>query len=118
MFMRVFIAIVASLCLLEILIEGHVMTEKQFKNKLNARLRQRLKIEPFEQIAFLGSKLYFQVRMAILDVYPFEIPEGSNEKDYEGLLTIEQYDSGKFDKIIDEVFYEAMKKYCPNDLPV
>jgi len=84
------------------------MTKDQFRNKLTTRLKKRLKTQTFDEMTVSGSKMRFDMAMAI-DGYPFEIPEGANEKDYARLLTQEQYLSGEFDQIIDEVFMGAMK---------
>jgi hypothetical protein len=83
------------------------MTKDQFRNKLKVRLRKRLKTKTFDEMTVGGSKMRFDMALAI-DGYPFEIPDGENEKDYEPLLSSEQYQSNEFDQIINEVFSEAM----------
>lgn len=82
------------------------MTKDQFKNKLKARLRKRLKTQTFDQMTVGGSKMRFDMALAI-DGYPFELPEGAEEKDYQPLLSQEQYMSGEYDDVINEVFSEA-----------
>lgn len=84
------------------------MTKEKFKIELKKRLSKRLKSQSFDEMTVGGSKMRFEMELAINE-YPFEIPEGESEKDYESLLTEEQYMSGDFDKIIDEVFSEALK---------
>jgi hypothetical protein len=54
-----------------------------------------------------SSKMRFEMALAI-DGYPFEIPQGADEKDYKSLLSSEQYQSGEFDDVIGEAFSEAM----------
>lgn len=82
------------------------MTKDQFKNKLKARLKNRLKNQTFDQITVGGSKMRFDMALAI-DGYPFELPEGADERDYQPLLSNEQYMSGEYDDVINEVFIEA-----------
>lgn len=84
------------------------MTKEQFRNKLKARLKKRLQTKSFEQITVGGSKMRFDMELAI-NGYPFELPKGADEKDYKALLTEEQYMSGEYDDVIDEVFREALK---------
>lgn len=83
------------------------MTKDQFKNKLKSRLKKRLKTQSFDEMTVGGSKMRFDMALAI-DGYPFEVPEGENEKDYQALLTQDQYLSGEYDDVINEVFSEAM----------
>jgi hypothetical protein len=86
------------------------MTQQEFKTALENRLQKRLETQTFDEMTVGGSKLRFDMAMAI-DGYPFELPEGANEKDYERLLTTEQYMSGKFDAVIDEVFSKALREH-------
>lgn len=83
------------------------MTKDQFKNKLNVRLRKRLKTQSFDEMTVGGSKMRFDMALAI-DGYPFEIPKGADEKDYKRILSSEQYQSGEFDDVIKDVFSKAM----------
>ncbi len=83
------------------------MTKEQFRNKLKVRLRKRLKTQSFDELTVGGSKMRFDMALAI-DGYPFEIPKSADEKDYRALLSSQQYQSGEFDDVIDEVFSEAM----------
>ncbi len=83
------------------------MTKDLFRNKLKARLRKRLKTQSFDEMTVRGSKMRFDMALAI-NGYPFEIPRGADEKDYESLLTDDQYQSGEYDDVIDEVFKEAL----------
>ena len=82
------------------------MTKEKFKIDLKERLSKRLESQSFDEMTVGGSKMRFEMELAINE-YPFEIPEGASEEDYESLLTEQQYMSGDFDKIIDEVFSEA-----------
>ena len=82
------------------------MTKEKFKIDLKDRLSKRLESQSFDEMTVGGSKMRFEMEMAINE-YPFEIPDGESEEDYEALLTEQQYMSGDFDKIIDEVFCEA-----------
>ena len=82
------------------------MNIEEFKKTLKERLAKRLETESFDEMTMGGSKLRFDMAMAI-DGYPFELPDGANEKDYEALLTNSQYMSGKYDAIIEEVYSKA-----------
>ena len=84
------------------------MTRDQFRKKLKLRLKNRLKTQTFDEMTVGGSKLRFDMALAI-NGYPFRIPRHADEKDYTALLTDEQYQSGDYDDIIDEVFFEALK---------
>jgi hypothetical protein len=84
------------------------MDKKQFKKALEERLARRLQSETFDKITVGGSKMRFDMAMAI-NGYPFELPEGANEEYYSSLLTEQQYMSGQFDGIIDEVFLKRLK---------
>jgi hypothetical protein len=84
------------------------VTKDQFRNKLKVRLKKRLKMQTLDQITAGGSKMRFDMSLAI-DGYPFEIPRGADKKDYKSLLSSEQYQSGEFDDVIEEVFFEAMQ---------
>ncbi len=83
------------------------MDKKDFKKTLEERLFKRLKTQTFDEMTAGGSKLRFDMAMAI-DGYPFELPEGAVEEDYQPLLTNEQYMSGEFDEVIDKVFSKAL----------
>ncbi len=83
------------------------MDKQEFKRALEERLAKRLETQTFDEMTVGGSKLRFDMAMAI-NGYPFELPEGAVEKDYTSLLTEEEYMSGKFDDIIDEVFSVAL----------
>ncbi|EJG0331583.1 hypothetical protein DBT89_RS23605, partial [Vibrio parahaemolyticus] len=82
--------------------------KEQFREQLQARLEKRYETMTFDEISCHGSKMRFDMELAI-DGYPFEIPEGRDPKDYEPLLSRQEYLSGTFDDIIDEVFAEARK---------
>ncbi|ARU26963.1 hypothetical protein [Cellvibrio sp. PSBB006] len=84
------------------------MEKEQFKKALEERLAKRLEAETFDELTVGGSKMRFDMAMAI-NGYPFELPEGASEEDYTPLLTDQQYMSGKFDGIIDEVFMKALR---------
>lgn len=77
-----------------------------FKSSLEARLAKRLMETTFEELTVGGSKLRFEMALAI-DGYPFELPDGANADDYCSLLTNDQYMSGYYDEVINEVFWEA-----------
>lgn len=77
-----------------------------FKSALEARLAKRLTETTFEELTVGGSKLRFDMAMAI-DGYPFVLPEGAKEEDYCPLLTNDQYMSGYYDDVISEVFWKA-----------
>lgn len=84
------------------------MTKDQFKNKLTSRLKKRLKSQSFEDLTAGGSRMRFDMELAI-DGYPFELPKRANDKDYKPLLTQEQYLSGEYDDVIEDVFSLAEK---------
>ena len=81
---------------------------EEFRENLKARLVRRLEKQSFDELTVGGSKLRFDMALAI-DGYPFEIPEGENHADYEPLLTSDEYMSGYYDEVINEVFEEAQK---------
>jgi len=83
-----------------------VLKKDAFKTLLKERLARRLQKQSFDELTVGGSKLRFEMALAI-DEYPFEIPEGEDEADYKALLTNEQYMSGYYDEVIDEVFHQA-----------
>lgn len=85
------------------------MEKSEFKKALETRLDSRLKVKAFDDLTVGGSKLRFEVAMAI-DGYPFEIPSTADESDYLPLITTEQLFSGDYDSIIDEVFTKALEK--------
>jgi hypothetical protein len=85
------------------------MDKKEFKKTLEERLEKRLEIQSFDEMTVQGSKIRFDMAMAIME-YPFEIPDGANEQDYEALLTEQEYMAGKFDDVIDAVFDAALLK--------
>ncbi|KZN68260.1 hypothetical protein N473_07490 [Pseudoalteromonas luteoviolacea CPMOR-1] len=88
-------------------------SERDFQNALEERLSKRLQSTDFETLTVGGSKLRFDMAMAI-DGYPFELPEGADPSDYEPLLTNEQYMSDRYDPVIDAVFYRAsLGEYQP-----
>lgn len=66
------------------------MEKEQFKKALEERLQKRLKKETFDEITVGGSKMRFDMAMAITG-YPFELPKGASEEDYSPLLTDQQY---------------------------
>lgn len=82
------------------------MTKDQYRNKLTVRLRKRLKDQSFDEISAGGSRMRFDMSMAI-DGYPFELPPGADPKQYSPLLTHEQYMSGQYDDITNEIFHAA-----------
>lgn len=84
------------------------MTNEEFKKILKQRLANRLQTQTFEEMTVHGSQMRFEMALAI-NGYPFELPKGVNKKDYESILTDEQYQSGEFDDVIDEVFLEALE---------
>ncbi|MBF4341610.1 hypothetical protein EAY39_12625 [Vibrio anguillarum] len=86
--------------------EGIRSLKLAFKEALEERLDKRLQSQSFDELSVGGSRIRFDMALAI-DVYPFELPDGAIEEDYEPLLTTEHYMSGMFDDVIDEVFYKA-----------
>ena len=86
------------------------MTKEKFKIGLKERLAKRLETQSFDEMTVHGSKIRFEIAMAI-NGYPFKLPEGAIKKDYESLLTDQQYMSGEFDAIIDKVFSEALTSF-------
>jgi len=84
-------------------IKEEFMSKQDFKLALENRLAKRLENQSFDEMTVGGSKLRFDMAMAI-DGYPFEIPKGANKADYERLLTTEEYISGRYDEEIDAVF--------------
>lgn len=78
-----------------------------FKKALEERLSKRLEAQSFQQITVGGSKLRFELAMAV-NGYPFALPENSEREDYAPLLSDAQYMSGQFDETIDEVFTKAL----------
>ena len=91
-----------SASLLQTLWETNSVTKDQFKEKLNARVASRLKTHSTDLLTAHG-KLWFCNALAI-DGYSLKIPEGENKKDYEPILSHEQYTSAEYDDVIDEVF--------------
>ena len=83
-----------------------IIDKETFKNLLKDRLEKRLQKQSFDELTIGGSKLRFDMALAI-DGYPFEIPVGEEESDYEALITTEQYMSGYYDDVIYEVFQQA-----------
>ncbi|MBF4252591.1 hypothetical protein EA007_16810 [Vibrio anguillarum] len=86
--------------------EGIRSLKLAFKEALEERLEKRLQSQSFDELSVGGSRIRFDMALAI-DVYPFELPDGAIEEDYEPLLTTEHYMSGMFDDVIDEVFNKA-----------
>ncbi|ATC60115.1 hypothetical protein [Vibrio anguillarum] len=86
--------------------EGIRSLKLAFKEALEERLDKRLQSQSFDELSVGGSRIRFDMALAI-DGYPFELPDGAIEEDYEPLLTTENYMSGMFDDVIDEVFYKA-----------
>lgn len=84
------------------------MTKEKFREILKQRLAKRLQTQSFDELTVHGSQMRFEMALAI-NGYPFELPKGANKKDYESILTDEQYQSGEFDDVIDEVFLEALE---------
>ena len=82
------------------------MKREEFKKALEKRLVKRLKKMSFDAITVGGSKMRFDMELAI-NGYPFDLPEGAVEGDYEPLLTDDQYMSGEFDDVVEEVFNKA-----------
>ncbi|MDX1539599.1 hypothetical protein [Arsukibacterium sp.] len=93
---------------------GSSADKEEFRDKLKARLNRRLETQSFDELTVGGSKLRFDMALAI-DEYPFEIPEGEDESDYEALLTNQEYMSGAYDDVIDEVFAEAQQQTIADD---
>ncbi|SON51516.1 hypothetical protein [Vibrio tapetis] len=87
--------------------EGIRFLKLAFKEDLEERLDKRLQSQTFDELSVGGSRIRFDMALAI-DGYPFELPEGVIEEDYEPLLTTEIYMSGMFDDVIDEVFKSAL----------
>ena len=86
--------------------EGIRSLKLAFKEALEERLEKRLQSQSFDELSVGGSRIRFDMALAI-DGYPFELPDGAIEEDYEPLLTTEYYMSGTFDDVIDEVFNKA-----------
>lgn len=84
------------------------MDKHKFKSALEARLAKRLENQTFDEMTVGGSKLRFDMAMAI-DGYPFELPDGANQADYKSLMTSEEYMSGRYDDVIDAVFEVALR---------
>lgn len=80
-----------------------------FKKTLEMRLANRLTITTFDELTKGGSKLRFEVAMAI-DGYPFELPIDVFKGDYSPLISSEQLMSGEYDESIEEVFAQALSK--------
>ena len=78
----------------------------EFRAALETRLVKRLTETTFDELTVGGSKMRFDMALAI-DAYPFELPDGANADDYCALLTHEQYMSGYYDGVIEEVFWQA-----------
>ena len=93
---------------------GFSTDKEEFRDKLKARLNRRLETQSFDELTVGGSKLRFDMALAI-DEYPFEIPAGEDESDYEALLTNQEYMSGTYDDVIDEVFAEAQQQAMAAD---
>ncbi|WP_210457311.1 hypothetical protein [Vibrio crassostreae] len=87
--------------------EGVRFLKLAFKEALEDRLDKRLQSQTFDELSVGGSRIRFDMALAI-DGYPFELPEGALEEDYEPLLTTDNYMSGMFDDVIDEVFKLAL----------
>ena len=83
------------------------MDKKEFKIALEQRLAKRLKTQTFDEITVGGSKLRFEMAMAI-EGHPFNLPDDAVKEDYSRLLTSEQYMSGEYESVLDEVFAEAL----------
>lgn len=80
--------------------------KEEFRCNLTRRLARRLEKQSFDELTVGGSKLQFDMALAI-DGYAFEIPEDESPADYEPLLTTDEYMSGYYDEVIHEVFKEA-----------
>ncbi|NOI31876.1 hypothetical protein [Vibrio coralliilyticus] len=89
--------------------EGIHLVKQSFKEDLEKRLEKRLQSQSFDELTVGGSRIRFDMALAI-DGYPFELPEGALEEDYEPLLSTDNYMSGMFDDVIDEVFNSALKR--------
>ncbi|WP_299496416.1 hypothetical protein [uncultured Shewanella sp.] len=79
--------------------------KKQFKKELTNRLNKRLETSSFDELTSNGSKLKFEMSLAI-NGYPFELDD-KNPEDYQSLLTDDEYASGEFDEIIHDAFLDA-----------
>lgn len=69
------------------------MEVNDFKNKLLERFEARLCDETFNEITVGGSRLRFEMAMAIV-----------GDANYEALLTKEQYHSGIYNSVIEDIF--------------
>lgn len=92
--------------------EGIHFVKQCFKEALEERLEKRLQSQSFDELTCGGSRIRFDMELAISD-YPFELPEGALEEDYEPLLSIDSHMSEMFDDVIDEVFYSALDANSP-----
>lgn len=74
------------------------MEVNQFRTNLIDRLESRLLEESFEEMTVGGSMLRFEMAMAI-----------TGDSIYEPLLTTEQYHSGIYEIVIEEVFNRGLQ---------
>ncbi len=74
------------------------MEVNEFRTNLIDRLESRLLEESFEEMTVGGSMLRFEMAMAI-----------TGNSIYEPLLTTEEYHSGVYKVVIDEVFNRGLQ---------
>ncbi|MBF4374428.1 hypothetical protein [Vibrio anguillarum] len=90
--------------------ESMDLIKSNFKVALEERLEKRLKTQTFSDLTIGGSRVRFEMEMAISD-YPFELPDEALAEDYEALLPMDTYLSGIFDDVITAVFDSAKNKH-------
>ena len=82
----------------------------EIKNEAERRLNEWLKNSSIEQMTHMGSKLTFNMSLGLLDGYPFKKHKWM-EDDFNGFITLDEFDDPEYDFIIDELFEKTLESH-------
>jgi hypothetical protein len=77
-------------------------------NEAKRRLSLWLENSTFEEMTFYYSQIRFHMALGLIG-YPFEKPEWMKDKGFDKFISKVEFDSGDYDKIISDLFDEALK---------
>lgn len=85
----------------------------EIKNEAEKRLSQWLENSSFEDMTANGSRIRFDMSLGLLGGYPLGKKRWMNE-DFDGFITLEEFNDEDYDFIIDELFERTLEQHPIN----
>lgn len=81
----------------------------EIKNEAERRLNQWLENSSFDEMTTRGSRLKFDMSLGLMGGYPFGA-EKWMKGDFDGFVTLDEFNDPDYDFIIDELFEKALEE--------